>query len=32
MIYAEIALHRGAEEMMTGNTRKAAAFTVKGMS
>lgn len=32
MTYVETALHRGAEEMTTGSTRKAATFTVKSMS
>lgn len=32
MTYVEIALHRGAEGMMTGNTRKVATYIVKSMS
>lgn len=32
MTYVETALRRGAEEMMTGSTRKAATSIVKSMS
>lgn len=31
MTYVETALRRGAEGMITGNTKKAATFTVKSM-
>lgn len=32
MTYVETARRRGVEGMITGNTRKAAAFTVRSMS